>query len=164
MLTKKQKQQRERANRCCSARIGVMKVLCNHCYVVANCLTYDFVSDCFGIYLILVVVIGSGIFQVVVKMFVDWIQLSLHSYRRHVIRPNSNNFLHLPGICTISRPFSRSTLGQPTTHGGRRSNSIFEFYDRDTNGNVLEEGSTAALVLHCQVGRCSILMGLCRYA
>lgn len=42
-----------------------MKVLCNHCYVVANCLTYDFVSDCFGIYLLLVVVIGSGIFQVI---------------------------------------------------------------------------------------------------
>ena len=76
-----------------------------------------------------------------------------------IIRPNSNNFLHLPGICTISRPFSRSTLGQPTTHGGRRSNSILEFYDRDTNGNVLEEASTAALVLHFQVGRCSIIDG-----
>ena len=132
MLTKKQKQQHERANRCCSARIGRYDLwLC--CAIsltwwppawLTILFWYLFDSSC-GDWLGIL----SGVSEIVCRL--DSVELS-QSHRRHVIRPNPHHFLHLPGICTISRPFSRSTLGQPTTHGGRWNHSILEFYHRDT--------------------------------
>ncbi len=76
--------------------------------VVQSVLHGDHLLDlrfCFGIYLILVVVIGSGFFRVLVKLFVDWIQLSFHratvdmsSDQIHIISCTCQAFAQFQGL------------------------------------------------------------------
>jgi hypothetical protein len=98
VLTKRQKQQHGRANKCCLPRIGDLMPIGGDAWkILKDLLSWYCLSR-----------IRLKTYESMNNYSWRW---SLHSMEVWIC--------HVRGTCTISKLFSRSTLGRPTTRGGR---------------------------------------------